>query len=333
MHFFKTFCIFSAFCVLPLPVLGYFGKTNEGQASFLWVHNLQSPRNVALEGSAGALFNNDPGVAILNPAALKSEDRYQVAASWQEGDLTESQGLVQFSHPLYSGRVLHSYGFVNNGEVVGYNEDAEPTGMSHYPLAQMYSVSWIQALTHFQLGITGRMLWERLSQSPDAQTGVAAAFDWGLIWNSPSPRYGVALAARHVGTQIRPFIKGGTTHYPLSSNLTLSGFLRPANLPRLVLLSELDAPRYSPVVAKLGGEYIVGQSIFLRGGIQRNVIDVTRQVKSFFQSTTVPNETGSHRLFSLGAGYTLPWLSVDYSYSHLFEGMGSEHRLGLRSGF
>ena len=63
----------------------------------------------------------------------------------------------------------------------------------------------------------------------------------------------------------------------------------------------------------------------------QNTVAVIR--RSLFGPTHTPDETGTHRLFSVGAGYQARWLTLDYSYSHLFEGMGGEHRCGLRADF
>jgi hypothetical protein len=40
-----------------------------------------------------------------------------------------------------------------------------------------------------------------------------------------------------------------------------------------------------------------------------------------------------YRLFSAGAGFKFLDFMLDYSYSMLIEGMGSEHRIGLGGSF
>lgn len=333
MIFFKRLQFF----LLPMVFMGnswaYLGKFNEGLTVFNWTANLQTPRSVSLEGAAGAIPSEDPGVVFMNPAGLRASRPYQLAASWQSGDLAESQGLLMFSHPLKGMVMQHTYGFVDNGDVDGRDEENNETGTTHHPLAQMYANTVSFPLPHFQFGATARALWERLSNDEGAQPGMGASFDWGLQWNFASPRYGLAFAARNFGVQLRPFVENGSTDYVTSSNLALSGFLRPARLPRLTLAAECDAPRYSPMAVKMGGEYALGETLQLRAGAQRNAIDLVRLVRSTFSSDSAPDETGTHRLFSVGAGYVGKRLGVDYSYSHLFEGMGGEHRLGLRSAF
>lgn len=333
MKFFLRAMILSVVALATNPAFAYFGKSNEGRAVFTWTALLQTPRTIAMGGSAGALPSEDAGAASMNPAAYRQNANYLVAAAWQSGDFVERQGLLFVGHQAGPFRVLHTYGFVDNGSVDGYDEAGEATGVVHRPLAQTYAATLAWSMEHFQLGWTGRLLWERLSESTDAQTAVGTSFDWGLQWQPSSPRYGLAFAARNLGTMLRPYVKNGETDFATSSELAISSYFRPATLPRLALTGEASAPRYAPVAVSLGGEYSLGSSLFLRAGLQRNAIDVIRQVRSVFASEDTPEKTGTHRMFSVGAGYQYRWIGVDYSFSYLEESMGSEHRLGLKGSF
>ncbi|GHV13855.1 hypothetical protein AGMMS49938_09040 [Fibrobacterales bacterium] len=316
----------------------YFGRVNEGQAVFGWVELLQSPRTASLEGAGSAFASEDLGAAIVNPALLSGE---KIGASifWQSGDLADKQGIVAISHPFFKnfgGRMQHTYGVIDNGEVENYNENGNETGLTSYPISQYYAISAAFPLSHFRVGISGRFLWERLSEIEGAQAGMGLSFDWGLLWNSTSARYGFALVGRHLGVQVRPFVKNGANGYALSQELAASAFWR-AN-QNLTWLFECNAPRYSPAVGKLGVEYRLANPLHIRAGIQRELLDVVRLAKSIFDSDENAPKAGYYRLFSAGAGYKLAdfsfgTLAVDYSYSMLIEGMGSEHRVGLNARF
>jgi len=302
----------------------YFGKKNEGLAVFGWAMLLQSPRTVAFEGAGSALPSQDFGAALMNPALLQGED-YVAGAAWQSGDLADMQGILTFSHPLsigtIQGKMQHTYGVIYNGEVPHYDEDGEQTGISSYPASQYYAITLAFPLKHVKFGITGRYLWERLSDLPDAQAGQGLAMDWGLLWNSGSARYGLGLMGRHLGRQITPFVKGGVNGYALASELAASAFWRSSR--DLTWLFECTAPRYSPALGKLGLEYRFSEPIFIRAGMQKEFVDLVG-----------PDDgAGYYRLFSLGAGYRLFNFALDYSYSLLVEGMGSEHRVGLSGVF
>ncbi len=311
----------------------YFGKKNEAQDVFGWAMLLQSPRTVSFEGAGSALQTLDFGAAIMNPALLQGIG-YGAGISGQSGDLADWQGIAVFSHPFSigetEGRIQHTYGVVDNGEVENLDSDAKADGYSH-PIAQYYAITAAFPLTHFKFGITGRYLWQRLSESENAQVGMGLAMDWGFLWNSNSARYGFGFIGRHLGRQIRPFVKGGVNGYALASELSVSSFWRLDQ--NFVWLFECAAPRYSPAAGKLGLEYRFSESVFARAGMQRDLIDVARFTRSIFDKSEKSPRAGYYRLFSAGAGYRIKNFALDYSYSMLIEGQGSEHRFGLNGAF
>jgi len=312
----------------------YFGKKNEAQDVFGWAMLLQSPRTVSFEGAGSALGSQDFGAALMNPALLQGNG-FGAGISGQSGDLADWQGIAVFSHPFSiseaEGRIQHTYGIVDNGEVENLNENAEPTGLISHPIAQYYSITVAFPLKHFTFGITGRYLWQRLSEADNAQAGMGLSMDWGFLWNSGSTRYGLALMGRHLGQQIRPFVKGGDYDFALASELAVSTFWRLDQ--NFTWLFECSAPRYSPVAGKLGLEYRFSESVFARAGMQRDLIDVARFTRSIYDKNEKSTMAGYYRLFSLGAGYRLWNFALDYSYSMLVEGQGSEHRIGLSGAF
>ena len=295
---------------------------------------MQSPRTVSFEGAGSAYPSQDFGAALMNPALLQGEG-FGAGLSWQGGDLANNQGIAVFSHPLsiggIEGRMQHTYGVVDNGEVWHYNEDGEQEDVASYPIAQYYAITLAFPLKHFKFGITGRYLWDRLAETPISQVGMGLAMDWGFLWNPGSARYGFALTGRHFGRQIRPYIKGGVNGFALASELAASAFWR--SNQNFTWLFECSAPRYSPATGKLGLEYRFAEPVLIRAGMQRELIDVTRFARSIFDSNENAPQAGYYRLFSAGAGYRFWNLVLDYSYSMLIEGMGSEHRIALSGSF
>jgi len=312
----------------------YFGKKNEAQDVFGWAMLLQSPRTVSFEGAGSALGTQDFGAAIMNPALLQGNG-FGVGISGQSGDLADYQGIAVFSHPFSigeaNGRMQHTYGAVNNGDIENLDENAEPTGLTSHPIAQYYAITAAFPLKHFKFGITGRYLWQRLSETEDARAGRGLAMDWGFLWNSGSARYGFAFMGRHLGQQITPFVKGGDNGFALASELAVSSFWRLDQ--NFTWLLECSAPRYAPVAGKLGLEYRFSEFVFARAGMQRDVIDVARFARSIFDKNEDSPRAGYYRLFSAGAGYRIENFALDYSYSMLIEGQGSEHRVGLSGAF
>ena len=310
----------------------YFGKENEALAVFGWSMLLQSPRSVAFEGAGSALASQDFGAAVMNPALLDGSG-YIAGLAWEGGDFAKLQGIAVFSHPfLLSGsRMQHTYGVVDNGVVENIDDDGQKTGQNSYPIAQYYAITFSYPLKHFKVGVTGRYLWEQLSELENSQAGMGLALDWGLLWNTNSMRYGFAIIGRDFGRQIRPFVKGGVNGYALASEIALSSFWRSSQ--KMVWLFECNAPRYSPALGKFGFEYRFSEPLAIRGGIQRELLDVTRYVRSFFDDSENSRGSGFYRFFSTGIGYKFLNFTLDYSYSLLIEGMGNEHRVGLGGTF
>jgi hypothetical protein len=308
----------------------YFGKENEGLAVFGWAMHLQSPRTTAFEGAGSAFPSQDFGAAVMNPALLQGE-RFVAGLAWQSGALVNRHGIAVFSHPLSIGRMQHAYGVIDNGEILNYDEFGEETGTASYPLAQYYAITFAFPLKHFKFGITGRYLWEQLSETEGAQAGMGLGMDWGFLWDSGSARYGFGLMGRHLGSQIRPFVKGGVNGYSLASELAASVFWRSS--PKFTWLFEFNAPRYSPALGKLGLEYRFSEPLFLRAGAQREFIEMFRLARSVFDKDEETPKSRFYRLFSAGLGYKFLNFNLDYSYSMLIEGIGSEHRVGLGGSF
>jgi len=308
----------------------YFGKENEAQAVFGWATLLHSPRTVSFEGAGSALPSQDFGAALMNPALLQG-DGYGAGLSWQSGDFADNQGIAVFSHEFFTGRMQHTYGVVDNGEVQHYDDRGQEENMVSRPMAQYYAITVAFPLKNLKFGITGRYLWERLAETYESQIGMGLAMDWGFLWNPGSARYGFAFMGRHLGSQFRAYTKGGVNGFALASELAASTFWRPN--PNLTWLFECSAPRYSPAIGKLGFEYRFADPVHIRVGMQRELIDVGRFARSLFDNDENAPKAGFYRLFSAGAGYKPGNFAIDYSYSMLIEGMGSEHRVALSGNF
>ena len=90
---FKHF-LTSALVLLAIPAAShaYFTQGDAGQEVFSFINTFDSPRNAALEKSAGAGLSNDPTITQLNPAAfVMPENKDHVAsAHWQTGDMADN---------------------------------------------------------------------------------------------------------------------------------------------------------------------------------------------------------------------------------------------------
>jgi hypothetical protein len=311
----------------------YFQKNEAGQEVFSFTSSFQSPRNAALERSNAALPSADPGIVLLNPAALRTRDSISntIALHWQTGDFADNQGMLSYTHAFGTMLLQASYGWIAYGDIDGYDESGNKTGVTHSPRSQLATATLAFPLPHFEFGTTIKFVSDLLSGEVGDRTAIALAFDWGLLWQPKTSRFGVGLSARDFGTMIRDYTDDGEDEsYAMGETVALSAYFRPGSLPRLALLLETTFPRYSEPALNLGGEYALGSSFFIRFGFTRTWLDLSRDVKQVFASDSRPDETNDARFLSAGLGYDNSRFAVDYAFSYLAQGLGMEHRVGLR---
>jgi len=334
MIFFKKFRFFLLLCFFMSSFsYAYFQKNEAGQEVFSFTSSFQSPRNAALEHSNGALPSTDPGVTLLNPAALRHPENASntVALHWQTGDFADNQGMLSYTHAFGTMLLQANYGWIAYGDIEGYDEQGNATGVNHSPKSQLASATLAFPLPHFQFGTTIKVASDLLSGKVGDRTAMALAFDWGILWQPNTSRFGVGIAARDFGTMIRDYTDDGEDEsYGMGETVALSAFFRPSSLPRLTLLFETNFPRYAQPAMNLGAEYALGTSFFARVGFTRTWLDLSRDVKEVFASDSRPDETNDARFLSTGLGYENSLFALDYAFSYLAQGLGMEHRVGLR---
>lgn len=331
MLFLKKSLIFALALFGTVPASAYFKRNDSGLEAFSFLESFISARSAALEKSDAARASADPGAVLQNPASivLDSAHRNAVAFSWQTGEFADNQGFIAYARNLGSMVVQASYGWIRYGSVDGYDELGNETGKSYEPQSSIVMLTLSMPLPHFQFGTTFKFAADELTDDSGDQTAMAIAFDWGLRWQSSSRKFGFALTARNFGKMIRAYVENGSTDYGLEETFAVSGFYIPGALPRLSLFAETTFPRYAEPAISLGGEYAIGSSLFLRLGFSRTWLDISRDARELFSSADRPDETNNARMLSAGLGYSGSRFSVDYAFSYLAEGLGTEHRVGL----
>ncbi|MCK9182661.1 MAG: hypothetical protein M0P13_07270 [Fibrobacteraceae bacterium] len=332
MFFLKKICNL-VFLVLLLSSFSeaYFKQNDTGEEAFSFLGSFYSPRNAALENANGAMPFSDLGVSFLNPASFKlnPEQKNAVAFYWQTGEFADNQGSVSLARKFNTMTATISYGWIKYGDIDGYDENGNATGETYSPQSSVTAATLSFPLPHFEFGTTLKFATDLLSGKSNDQTAMALALDWGMLWQSQSKKLGVGFAARDFGKMIRAYVKDGDDDYGLDETFALSGFYIPGALPRLTLFAETTVPRYAESAISVAGEYAIGSSLFARIGFSRTWLDISRDVKEIFSSAARPNETNDARLLSAGLGYTGSRFALDYAFSYLAQGLGTEHRVGL----
>lgn len=309
----------------------YFKKNDSGEEAFAFLGSFFSARSAAMENANAAMPSSNPGDVLQNPAVivLDSNHRNAVAFSWQTGEFADNQGYLAYARRFGSMVVQASYGWIRYGDVDGYDDAGNETGDTYHPQSSVTSLTLALPLPHFQFGSTIKFATDLLSGESDDQTAMALAFDWGILWQSSSRKFGFGLAAKNFGKMLRAYVKNGDTDYGLEETFDISGFYIPGMLPRLTVHAKSTFPRYAEPALSLGAEYAIGTSLFARLGFSRTWLDLSRDAKEIFSSNDRPDETNDARLFSAGLGYASNRFSLDYAFSYLAQDLGTEHRVAL----
>lgn len=326
----------TTFIVAHSICYAYFTQGDAGQEVFSFMNTFDSPRNAALEKSAGASISDDPTITQLNPAAivLPKDKNHVVAFHWQTGDMADNQGSIYYTGHVNDFIFQVSYNWLSYGNIDGYDEYGNETGKTYEPFSQLATATIAFPLKHFRFGATVKFASDNLADDTNDRTALGAAFDWGISWQSQSKLFGLAFMARDFGLLLRDYVDDGDDeYYPMSQTFAFAFYVRPKVLPRLTIFVDSDFPRYQESFLSLGGEYVFGESFFIRMGFERTWLDLVRDAKELFASKDRPNEANNARMLSFGLGYKVAMFALDYGFSYLAENMGHEHRLGLRFGF
>lgn len=325
-----------AWMVAPAVCHAYFTQGDAGQEVFSFINTFDSPRNAALEKSAGAAPSTDPTIAQLNPAALRlPEGKNRVASiHWQSGDMASNQGSLNYTTHIEKYIIQVTYNWLDYGTIKGYDEYNNETGVDYQPFSQLTTATVAFPMKHFQFGATVKFASDKLSEDNGDRTAFGAAFDWGIAWQSSTNQFGLALAARDFGALLRDYTDDGEDdYYPMSQTFAVSAYFKPVSVRRLTMYASSDFPRYQEAYLSLGGEYFLGESFAVRLGFSRTWLDLYRDAMELLASEKRPDENNRAHMLSAGLGYTSEQFALDYGISYLAQGLGFEHRLGLRVNF
>lgn len=322
--------------LLPTAGMAYFTQNDAGREIFSFMNTFDGPRNTALEKAAGALASTDPSIALVNPASLILPEgkNHMAEAHWQTGDFADNQGSLSYTGHYQKYIYQVSYNWLDYGAIDGYDDYGDATGKEYSPFSQLITATIAFPMTHFSFGATVKFATDNLADDDGDRTAMGAAFDWGITWQSESKLFGLALTARDFGCLLRDYVDDGEDqYYPMSQTFIVSGYMRPKAVPRLTLFAASEFPRYAEPFVNLAGEYNLGTSFFIRLGFSRTWLDLYRDALELMASEDRPDETNRAHMISAGLGYNTPLFSVDYSFSYLAQGLGQEHRLGIRFNF
>lgn len=333
--------IFSTLAILlSLPASFWaadFRNWNEhtGQAGLIFIEAFQGTRQQALGNAGGSVFTTDPFQVLTNPAAVDSAPfRHHFAMAGETGALDRDLGLLAWNFSLRGTLLQATFAFTQNDPITGLDEQAQATGREYRVFSQVSQISAMHSFRHVRLGASAKFIQDHLSDDPGDQDAVGAALDWGLVWNSPSPRYGAGISVLNLGRQFRAYTEKGVDDLSLNTRVRASSHYRPSALRGLTVLLDADLPRYTPPLVHWGLEYQPNAWIMLRGGLERSMASVGNTAGELLtgEESSNPPDAG----LSYGAcGFGLRWsrYSLDYAMVFYRHEIGQAHKLGLRTGF
>lgn len=215
-----------------------FAQTGGGQ-SFSMLSHQPNARIAAMGGSAIASFEKDIGLAIQNPALLRSSQSGQTSLSHAFYFADVQAGSVMYgyasdSNQAFAGSLQYvSYGNFEktsaNGEVLGSFTAGD------YSLGVMYSKKLTSKL---QLGTQLKFIYSSL----ESYTSTAIAVDAGITWHDPVSLWTYSLVLSNIGKQLKSYTPGNSEDIPLNLQAGISKKLKNAPFRFSAVANHLEKP-------------------------------------------------------------------------------------------
>lgn len=310
-------------------------SNHSGLNVFAFQEQFQGPRATAMAQAGGSLPTTDIFSVLLNPALLqKASYKHYFGFAGETGSLDRDMGLLAWNFGYQDLLFQTTYAFTQSATIDGLDENGVATNQQYKPFSQSITLTSTIPFPHFYIGLSTKYIRDHLSNDPGDQDAMGIGADWGLVWRSPSPRYGFGLAVLDLGRQFRAYTEDGVDDLALNTRVRASTHYRPAAVRGLTFLLDAELPRYVQPSAHLGLEYSPISWLQLRGGLQRTLPSMRNTVNQIFSGNASDEDAAdTWNLGSLGFGVHWQRYTLDYSILILRDGVGQFHKLGLSTGF
>lgn len=310
-------------------------RENSGQGGLFFAEGFRGPRQQAMGGTGSSLLTKDPFAVLANPATVDSTTfRHHFAAAGETGGLDQEAGLLAWNFSKDKNLFQATFAFIQNHAIEGLNEQGELTGTNYKPFSQVIQFSTMRNFSSFRFGASLKWIQDHLSDDPGDQDAMGLGLDWGLVWNSPSPRIGFGVSVLNLGRQFRAYTDDGKNDYALNTRVRAGTHLRPSAVRGLVILIDAEIPRYSQPYAQLGLEYQPNAILTLRGGLERPMANILGTLDGLIEgdeSETLADPGSAYGNFGFGVRWSK--VSLDYALVLMRYEVGQIHKISLRSGF
>lgn len=288
---------------------------NAGSTGFATLrHNYQ-----ARSSAMGEAFNSIPANAeglFFNPSVILQSPGKSVSSSLASYFVGSGGGSVQYVHPVddkmaFGGGIKYwNSGLMDRTEISASNEyvDTGETFGAHSFILYGSMAHYIN--DGIDIGATLKMI----SDSIDDKSASAVALDFGLLHHTANEKIKVGLSIRNLGLQTSYYTEA--KHKEGLPLIYSAGISMQAN-EKLLGSFELEKASSESVRARIGAEYLPLSVLALRAGLRTD-----------FGDYNMGGNMGFLGGFSMGVGYTLSKLQLDYAVVSLGD-LGLSNRLSL----
>ncbi|MDO9548579.1 MAG: PorV/PorQ family protein [Candidatus Marinimicrobia bacterium] len=250
-----------------------------GQAFFQGLNHPVNARGWGMGSAASSQSKSASGV-LYNPAVIAhSPDLWQVNHTMFPLDISTSSAYTVFTTPA-PGKFAMLFSYLNYGSFTERDwEGAETGSFGVYDLTS--SVAYSRKLSRrLSVGLSTALTQSRLN----SLTASAILGSVGILYYNEISTLSIGLCYRNFGVLIDSF---SGKNEPLPSMLMAGISKKLAHLPMILSVDAYQAYR-DEYVANIGGEFIIGEHLFLRWGNSTRRFQIRGQesFKNFFSSAS-----------------------------------------------
>lgn len=289
-------------------------SADPGEAAYSFLKIGTDARSEAMGGAMTAVADQ-LGSTFYNPAALARTAPRSVMASYvnwltdiQAGALAAAWGVG------HTGRIGVSAQYLDYGTFDPRDAQGGP-GDDFSASDFAFAATWAgRAGESFSYGVTGRFV----SESIDDVSTTAMSTDLGVGYELADKRTHIGAAVRNLGAQTKSVEGGDKEDIPITLAAGVSHHLRGAPV---LFAADVLKPSDDDIGGAFGVEVAAFRQMLIRAGYNT----LTAKIDTDSDSDNLAG-------VSLGAGFVLERLTIDYAFSAYSE-LGDVHRFSIGSRF
>lgn len=282
------------------------GFAQESQTAFNFLRIPVSAHGAALGGDNISIIEDDPSLALSNPALLSSVSHQTISLGYMNYMSGTSMYTASYTHVLNDkttvGGAAH---YLNYGSLQQYDANGRNLGTfspSDLAIEGLLSYTLAKDLVG---GVGAKFVYSKIGD----YSSTAAAIDLGVNYYNPEVDFSVSFAVKNLGGQLSAY---NDEYESLPVDVILGASQRIHNTPfRLSLtFSDLNHWDYSFLRhASVGVDVILSPQFYIAGGY-----NLRRQHDMKVTSLSDNNESSHGAGLSIGGGLNLEKFKLNVSY-------------------